>query len=317
MRRFAVALAVALVAAARPSHAQQLRRTDVVTQDDLASTGFASDSLCIGKASPAPGDFDPLPDLSGAHTQPIHFAGAVSGLAERVHQEGDDPFWRGRGFAQLRAHGATQCHFDGSVRAIAGTGGVGVDAVAVVHFPGVLGGALHPFAELAATNDSASADELDVPRGLGFGLAYTTFNLMKVVPVFRAPNGSPRLDLRARLSASGLWEYSGDARQLHGKSVVPEYDVTAALVVHEKINSGLLYTTRVIPGWLAPSDTRSSGGRVYWEQTVVLDHAVLGTNRKSWLSRHEPFFGARYTWRRLGSLDKRIEVALHFGVHID
>jgi hypothetical protein len=55
---------------------------------------------------------------------------------------------------------------------------------------------------------------------------------------------------------------------------------------------------------------------VFWEQNFVLDHAVLGRGT-SWLSRHEPFIGARYTWRRLGSLDKRIELALHAGVHLD
>jgi hypothetical protein len=119
------------------------------------------------------------------------------------------------------------------------------------------------------------------------------------------------------VSASGLYEYSGDARRLHGKSIVPEYDVTTALVVHEVINSSLLFTSRVIPGWLAPASDRSSGGRVYWEQTYVLDHAVLRQGGTSWLSRHEPFVGARYTWRRLGSLDKRIELALHAGVHLD
>lgn len=321
MRHRAVALILALLTASRAGHAQQLRRTDVFAQDDLASTGLASDSLCIGKGkgSATPGGFDPLPTLSGARERPIHFAAAAIGLAERVHLEEkkDDPYWRGGGIAQLRAHGATQCHFDGSVRVGAGSGGVGADALAVVHWPGVLGGALHAFAEAAATNDSVSSDRLDIPRGVGLGVAYTTFNLLELVPVFRSPEGRPRLDLRARLSASGLYEYAGDARRLHGKSIVPEYDATAALVVHELINSSLLYTSRIVPGWLAPSVSLSAGDRVFWEQTWVLDHAVLRQGGTSWLARHEPFIGARYTWRRLGSLDKRIELALHAGVHLD
>ena len=310
------ALALVLLAAARASDAQQLRRTDVFAQDDLASTGLASDSLCIRSGNDTTGGFTALPDLAGARPKPIHFAAAATAIAERVHQEDADPFWRGGGIAQLRAHGATQCHFDASVRVAAGSGGVGADAVAVVHWPGVLGGALHAFAEAAATNDSTSSDRLDVPRGASLGAAYTTFNLLELVPVFRSPEGRPRLDLRARLSASALYEYAGDARRLHGKSIVPEYDATAALVVHEVINSSFLYTSRVVPGWLAPGPDRSSGNRVFWEQTVVLDHAVLGRGT-SWLSRHEPFIGARYTWRRLGSLDKRIELALHAGVHLD
>jgi len=313
------ALALVLLAAARASDAQQLRRTDVFAQDDLASTGLASDSLCIGKGSQTPGGFDPLPELSGARKRPIHFAAAAIALAERVHleEEKDDPFWRGGGIAQFRAHGATQCHFDGTVRALGGSGGIGADALAVVHWPGVLGGALHAFAEAAATNDSTSSDRLDVPRGAALGAAYTTFNLLELVPVFRSPEGRPRLDLRARLSANALYEYAGDARRLHGKSIVPEYGATAALVVHEVINSGLLYSTRIVPGWISPASGLSSGSRVFWEQTVVLDHAVLRQGGTSWLSRHEPFIGARYTWRRLGSLDKRIELALHAGVHLD
>ena len=317
LRCCALVLVVALFMAPRASYAQQLRRTDVFSQDDLASTGLASDSLCIGKGSETSGGFDPLPDLTGASKHPIHFAAAATALAERVERRKEESLWRGGGFAQLRAHGATQCHFDGSLRLAAGSGGVGADALAVVHWPGVLGGALHAFAEAAATNDSTSSDRLDVARGAELGADYTTFNLLELLPVFRSPEGRPRLDLRARLSASGLYEYSGDARRLHGKSIVPEYSVTSALVVHELVNASVLYTVRAIPGWLAPASDRSSGGRVFWEQTVVLDHAVLGRGGSSWLSRHEPFVGARYSWRRLGSLDVRHEIALHAGVHLD
>lgn len=317
----ALVLGLAVLLDTHPGSAQQLRRTDVVAEDDLASTGLASDSLCTGKGSASPGGFDPLEDLSGARKRPIHLAAAATGSVERLARSGERTRWRGGGHAQLRGHYATQCRFDLTARAIAGSGGGGGDAVAVVHWPGALGGALHAFAEVGLASDSTAADRLDVPRGAELGAAYTTFNLLELVPVFRSPTGRPRLDVRARLSAGALMEYAGDARRVHGKSIVPEYGLTTGLVVHEKVNLGLLYTARAIPGYIAPAlrtrgpaDPRTSG--TLWEQSVVLEHAILGTG-ESWLARHEPFVGARYGWRRLGGFDKRHELALHGGIHID
>jgi hypothetical protein len=309
-------LVVVLSTVPRTSGAQHIRRTDAVVQDDLASTGFASDSLCIGSGSASPGGFDVLPELSGASPKPVHFAVAATGLAERLKPGRDPAQRRGGGLAQLRAHGATACRFDGTVRALVGAGGVSADALAVFHAPGALGGAVHAFLEAGMANDSTSSDRLDVPRGLEAGLAYTTLNLLELVPVFRSPSGQPRLDLRARLSAGALLEYAGDARRVHGKSIVPEYSATTALVVHEVVNLGLLYTARVVPGYLAPTARSSTGDRALWEQTVVLEHAFL-TNGTSRLSTLEPFVGARYSWRRLGRADQRHELALHVGVHLD
>ena len=311
----AAALVCVLLTAPRASHAQHLRRSDVVGQDDLGSRGLASDSICVGAGSTVPGVFDPGPTTMHAPASRIHLAAAGIASAERLRRREESASWRGGALGELRAHLARGCHFDGYVRATGGAGGVGADAVAVAHLPGALGGALHAFVEVAAAGDSTASDRTDVPRGAALGVAYTTFNLLRLIPVFRSPEGRPRLDIRARLSASALHEYAGDARRLHGKSVVPEYSATTMLVVHEVINSSILYTARAIPGWIAPAANRSSASRTLWEQDVVLDHAIIARGT-SWLSRHEPFVGARYSWRQLGSRDERHELALHAGVHL-
>jgi hypothetical protein len=82
------------------------------------------------------------------------------------------------------------------------------------------------------------------------------------------------------------------------------------------VNLGLLYTVRVIPGYLAPAAGSSAADRTLWEQTVVLEHALLSQST-SRLATLDPFVGARYSWRRLGRADQRRELALHVGVHLD
>jgi hypothetical protein len=314
-----VAILALVVLWPRVASGQHLRRTDANAQDDLASHGLASDSLCVSKGSSTPGGFDPLPELPGAPKHVVHLAAAAIGSTKRLQPTSDPARWRAGAIAQLHAHAATACHFDATGRVVVGSAGsVGADALAIVHWPGALGGAVHGFFEVAASRDSSAADFLDVPRGVELGVGYTTFNLLELVPFFRspAPERRARIDLRARLSAGALYEYAGDARRVHGKSIVPEYSVTTGLVVHEVVNSSLLYTARAIPGYIAPTLGSSTMDRTMWEQSVVIDHAVL-SNTSSGLGRLEPFFGGRYTWRRLGAADERHELALHVGIHID
>lgn len=300
IRTRGVVFTALLAAASQSSSGQHLRRTDANAQDDLASRGFASDMLCAAANS------DPLPGLEGSPEPFAHFAASATASAGS----------HSTAHAQLRAHLASGCRSDGSMRIAAGSeGAVGTGALAVLHQP-ALGGALHLFLEAGLARDSAAADRLDLPRGAELGLGYTTFNLLELVPFFRSPEGHPRLDIRARLSGGALYEYAGDARRLHGKSIVPEYSVTTGLVVHERINVALLYTARVIPGFIAPASATSNSGRTLWEHSLVLDHAVL-SGVESRLSAYAPFVGVRYSRRELGALDKRHELAAHAGFHFN
>lgn len=320
--RCLIAGVVTIAAACIPatSAAQHLRRTDVIAQDDLGSHGLASDSLCGAAASSTtPGAYDPPPVLSGASSRWLHVAGSAMALVEGHQTSAMPRRTRGAALGQLRAHVATRCRFDGALRVLAGPGNAaGADVVTVMHWTAALGGALHAFLELSAARNSDAADRLAVPRGAELGAAYTTFNLLELVPVFHAPGPEhrARLDLRARLSAAALLEYAGDARRLHGKSILPEYSATTALVVHEKFNVALLYTVRVIPAYLAPHATRPGNGLTLWEQTVVLDHEVLLSNTGSAWARLEPFVGIQYSRRELRELDLHDELALHAGLHL-
>ena len=140
---------------------------------------------------------------------------------------------------------------------------------------------------------------------------------MELVPFFRTSDShAPRIDLRARLSAGALLEYAGDARRVHGKSIVPEYGASIPLVVHEKVNSGLIYTVRAIPGYVARERAAAGVGRTLWEQSVVLDHGIISPIESSFIRHHQPFVGARYTWRRLLRDDERYEFAVHAGIHL-
>ena len=280
MRSSALVAAV-MVALSSAAHAQHTRFTDGLAIGDLAQGGLKAEAYCdrVPELPPLPGDEPPAVRRS--------FAGEIYG---NLIRGGDGELARAAvGHARAHATPGAGCRWDLAASLVASTrGNRGARAEGKLLFPRGGAGAIALFATAQYGDDSLAARELQLDREIAAGLSYTTGNLYPVTvgAVMRLfGDDVTRLDLRARLSGSGVSPF-GSALRPDGESpgVVRRLGVLTMLHVLQ-FPVSIVYEAEETDRFIAGRDWRRyniagayrlSRGRDVW---IVLRRTVHGLSR--------------------------------------
>lgn len=240
-----VVVALALIVFGTGAEAQHHRFTDGVAIAVLSDAGLRYEVNCA--SSPAGGEEPAVPSLPGlppipGHTPRPGWKPSTGGeLAAAWFDDAADDTWAA--LAHLRAHWspAKGCRWDVVASAVGATeGNAGARLDAFLLFPLRDAGALAVFASAQGATDTSAALHLQLDREAALGVSYTTPNLYGVTlrPLLYVFD-DPQLDLRARVSLSGVAAGASLMRPDGERNVVPRLaGITALNVLQFRVAAG-------------------------------------------------------------------------------